>query len=297
MKLLRNNLLEAFVAVVECGGFTDAQYALGITQSAISCRIRDLEHALGYRVCERGRGGFCLTERGQIAYKKARDVLRSVRDFDAELMDLRGTITGELRIGMVDTVNGLPGFPLVSAIRRFLNRENDVRLEVSVASPTDLTQSLISGNVHVAIAPFRNKVSELEYTEICTEDHMLYCSSDHPLFHADSREITPDILTRFPICQRSYDKIVPPKLFTLAPQAVVANMEAMAMLIESGCYLGALPVHFGQKWIESGQFRALDHPDLRWTSAFSLAVRKSQARRRAVELFLTDIMAVSHKAS
>lgn len=294
MKLLRNNLLEAFVAVVECGGFTDAQYALGITQSAISCRIRDLELALGYRVCERGRGGFCLTDRGQIAYRKARDVLRSVRDFDAELMDLRGTITGDLRFGMIDTVNGLPGFPLVHAVQRFLRRKNDVRLEVSVASPTDLTQSLISGNVHIAIAPFQNKVSELEYTEICTEDHMLYCGSDHPLFHADSREITPDILARFPICQRSYDMIIPPTLHRLAPQAVVANMEAMAMLIESGCYLGALPVHFGQKWVESGQFRALNHPDMLWISTFSLAVRKTQVRRRAVELFLNDIISVSH---
>ena len=96
MKLLRNTLLETFVTVVECGGFTDAQYALGITQSAISIRIRDLETALGYRICERGRGGFRLTERGEIAYRKAGNILRSARDFDAELLELRGTTTGDL---------------------------------------------------------------------------------------------------------------------------------------------------------------------------------------------------------
>lgn len=109
MKLLRNTLLETFVTVVDCGGFSDAQFALGITQSAISVRIRDLETLLGYRVCERGRGGFRLTEQGEIAYEKARVMLRSARDFDAELLELRNRLTGDLRVGLVDAVSSLPG--------------------------------------------------------------------------------------------------------------------------------------------------------------------------------------------
>ena len=153
MKLLTNKLLETFCAVVECGGFTDAQYKLGLTQSAISCRIRDLEVILGYRVWERGRRGFYLTERGQIAYDKAQSILRSVRDFDTELLELRQVITGDLRVGLVDAVSSLPELNLSSAIERFYARTDQVRLELIMASPVELTQRLISGSLHIGIAP------------------------------------------------------------------------------------------------------------------------------------------------
>lgn len=289
MKLLRNTLLETFVSVVECGGFSDAQYALGVTQSAISIRIRDLEAALGYRVCERGRAGFRLTERGEIAYQKARDILRSARDFDAELLGLRDVITGDLRIGVVDAINTLPGFDLSDVIRRFLSRSNDVRLEIRVASPTELTQGLISGDLHVAIAPFRHQIPELSYSELCSEEHRLYCSASHALFSVPETDISADILTRYPLCQRSYDLTVSPDLSAPQSKAEVANMEAMAMLIESGHYLGPLPTHFAQRWVERGTFREFAHRDLRWTSTFFLARRRTQVHRHAVDLFVRDV--------
>ncbi|WP_421703000.1 LysR family transcriptional regulator [Aliiroseovarius sp.] len=289
LKLLRNTLLETFVTVVECGGFSDAQFALGITQSAISVRIRDLETSLGYRVCERGRGGFRLTERGEIAYQKAREILRSVRDFDAELLELRDTITGDLRIGVVDAISSLPGVGLADALRRFLSRPNDVRLEVLVASPSDLAQGLISGDLHVAVAPFRNQLPELSYTELCTEEHRLYCSANHHLFDLPEVEITAERVAENPRCQLSYDLLVAPDLGTPEPKAVVANMEAMAMLIESGHYIGMLPTHFVASRVQDGIFRELSAGASGWSSTFYLATRRTQAHRRAVELLIHDL--------
>lgn len=297
MKLLRNTLLETFVTVVECGGFSDAQFALGVTQSAISIRIRDLETVLGYRVCERGRGGFSLTERGEIAYHKARNILRSARDFDSELLELRDVVTGDLRIGLIDAVHTLPGLELSRAIKGFLSRPNNVRLEIRVASPTDLTQGLISGDLHVAIAPFRNQISELTYLELCPEHYRLYCSAEHPLFNRPEAEVSPDVLAQYPLCQRSYDPMLSSDLGAAEQNAVVANMEAMAILLESGHYLGALPTHFAQRWVQIGQFRELRHPDLHWTTTFFLAMRKSQLHRQAVKLFVEDVRAATIKAA
>ncbi len=290
MKLFRNTLLETFVTVVECGGFTDAQYALGITQSAISIRIRDLEESLGYRVCERGRGGFRLTERGEIAYHKARDILRNVRDFDAELIELRGSITGDLRIGIVDTVNTLKELNLAESLKRFLDRPNQVQLEMVVASPTELTQQLITGYLHVAIAPFRNRVPDLNYTDLCQEEHRLYCGQDHPLFDQPDHSINLGVISHYQICQRAYGMLVSPELHGTPPKAVVANMEAMATMIETGHYLGALPVHFVENWTKRDQIREILPEKLHWTSTFYLAIRSKQTHRRVVELFVNDVI-------
>lgn len=293
LKLFRNTLLETFVTVVECGGFSDAQYALGITQSAISIRIRDLEDALGYRICERGRGGFRLTERGEIAYHKAREILRNVRDFDAELLELRNTVTGELRIGLVDAVNTLPELHLTRALKNFLSRPNDVSLELVVASPTELTQRLIFGDLHVAIAPFRNQVPELSYTKLCDEQHHLYCGLDHPLFDQPDTEINPKTLATYQICQRSYDVFLSPELKRSETRAVVSNMEAMATLVETGQYLGTLPTHFATSRTYRDKLRAVAPERLRWTSTFYLATRSANLHRRAVELFVSDVVQLS----
>ncbi|SLN65659.1 HTH-type transcriptional regulator CynR [Roseovarius albus] len=292
MKLLQNTLLETFVTVAECGGFSDAQFALGITQSAISIRIRDLETSLGYKVCERGRSGFRLTERGEIAYNKARDILRSARDFDAELLELRDAITGDLRIGIVDAVSTLPDFSLTETLCRFLGRRHDIRLEMQIGSPTQLTQWLITGELDVAIAPFRNQLPELSYTELCHEEHRLYCGRQHPLFD-ERTDIDESVLTTYPLCQRSYDMMVSLDLGTPDPKAIVANMEAMAILIETGHFLGALPVHFAESLVRQGKISELQNENLRWNSTFFIATRRTQVHRSAVELFVQDTFAIS----
>ncbi|MFW8635118.1 LysR family transcriptional regulator [Cribrihabitans pelagius] len=297
MKLLRNTLLETFVTVVECGGFSDAQYALGITQSAISVRIRDLETSLGYRVCERGRGGFWLTERGEIAYRKAREILRSARDFDAELLELRDMIVGDLRIGVVDAINSLAELGLVQALQRFLARPNEVRLEIVVASPTELTQQLMRGDLNAAIAPFRNHVPELDYVELCSEEHRLYCAQGHPLFDVPESEISLEAIEQYQLCQRSYDMLVLPDLGPPEPKAVVANMEAMAMLIETGHFLGPLPAHFARRRLAEGKLREIRISQTRWNSTFYLATRRAPIPRHAVELFAQDLQHACRNAS
>lgn len=54
--MLRNSR----ASVVKCGGFSAAQAELNMSQSHISMHIGSLEKRLGYRLCERGKGGFRL---------------------------------------------------------------------------------------------------------------------------------------------------------------------------------------------------------------------------------------------
>lgn len=60
---LRN--LRTFCAVVEHGGYGGAQAIIGAGQSVISTHMRDLETTLGFSLCQRGRAGFALTEKGR----------------------------------------------------------------------------------------------------------------------------------------------------------------------------------------------------------------------------------------
>ena len=55
-------LLRIFKTIVECGSFSAAESTLGLSRSAISLHMGDLEKRLGMRLCQRGRAGFALTD-------------------------------------------------------------------------------------------------------------------------------------------------------------------------------------------------------------------------------------------
>ena len=290
MTLFSDKLLRTFCQVVESGGFSEAQYVLGITQSAISCRMRDLELMLGFKVCQRGRSGFFLTERGRIAYERSRQILNRASDFEAELLEIRETIAGELRIGVVDTILSNEELPIASAFHKFLGRKNDIKIEVKVAPPSELTVDLIHGSIHVGIAPFTQKLGGLNYQPIASEMHKLYCGPPHPLYSIPPEQITPDILRQYPLCQRTYGNNFGITASEASQTALVSNMEAQALLIMSGKYLGVLPVHYARLWERSLQLRELAHDTFVWQSHFCLATRKTPSPRLAISLFTRDFM-------
>lgn len=57
--------LQVFEAVARLESYSRAQQELGISVSAISNAMSQLEGQLGFSLCQRGRGGFAPTEKGQ----------------------------------------------------------------------------------------------------------------------------------------------------------------------------------------------------------------------------------------
>lgn len=291
MSLFSEKLLRTFCKVVEHGGFSGAQYDLGISQPAISNHIRDLEIILGYRLCERGRSGFHLTDRGQQTYERCRKMLIQFEDFESDLLGLRNTLKGSLRIGVVDAHLTNPALPISTAINNFFDRENDIQFQFHVAPPNELELELINGTLHLAIGPFTQKIEGLSYQYLSSEHHSLYCGTSHPLFNASSDKITPQIIEDHQLCLRSYNTHSGLELLKGKGQtALVSNMEAQASLILSGKFLGALPDHYAKRWVTRGDLKALKHKDLSWTSDFHLATRQSPAQREIIKLFTQDFL-------
>jgi DNA-binding transcriptional LysR family regulator len=69
------DLLRAFVAVVECGGFSPAAERLLRGQSAVSLQIKRLEDRLGVRLLDRGPRHLAVTREGELILDQARRIL------------------------------------------------------------------------------------------------------------------------------------------------------------------------------------------------------------------------------
>ncbi|GAA3150864.1 hypothetical protein GCM10020255_111180 [Rhodococcus baikonurensis] len=68
-------LLRIFTSVVRHQGFAPAQQDLGLSASAISTYMSQLERQLGIVLCHRGRSGFSLTSKGELYHQECVRIL------------------------------------------------------------------------------------------------------------------------------------------------------------------------------------------------------------------------------
>jgi DNA-binding transcriptional LysR family regulator len=94
--------LKTFIAVARYGTFAAAGMHIGLTQSAVSAQIRNLEQALGIRLFDRTGRQALLNAAGQRALPMAREMLEIFNRM--AVSDDVSEYRGELKIGAVATV-------------------------------------------------------------------------------------------------------------------------------------------------------------------------------------------------
>lgn len=96
--------LELFATITETGSFTEAAKRVGLTRSAASHALANLEAELGVTLLERERGGVVPTTVGSCIMHNVRDILASVETIQQEAASARGLTTGKLRLGIVSSI-------------------------------------------------------------------------------------------------------------------------------------------------------------------------------------------------
>lgn len=89
---------EAFVAVVDAGGFTAAARALDLSQPAVSRRIGALEGRLGVRLLLRSTRRFRPTAAGQAFYERCRRLLGDLEEAENEAAAQGAELRGIVRL-------------------------------------------------------------------------------------------------------------------------------------------------------------------------------------------------------
>lgn len=92
--------MEAFVHVVEQGGFTDAARKLGVSKSAISKHVAALESRLAVRLLNRTTRRVSPTEIGLAYYDRAKTVLKDAAEADDMVTAMQAEPRGALRVSV-----------------------------------------------------------------------------------------------------------------------------------------------------------------------------------------------------
>ena len=92
--------MEAFVQVVDCGGFTEAARKLGVSKSAVSKSVSSLESRLGVRLLTRTTRRVSPTDLGLAYYDRSLTVLKDATDADEMVTSMQASPRGSLRISV-----------------------------------------------------------------------------------------------------------------------------------------------------------------------------------------------------
>src|SRR5262245_35454102 len=135
--------IEAFVAVAELGGFTEASRRLGRSQPAISRRINQLEQTLDAALFDRAGRRVSLTDAGRALLPHAEAALASMRDGERAVRDRGKSHAAQLlRVAIVGT---LADSHIVDALRAFEARFPDAAVELRTATSREVSALVRSG--------------------------------------------------------------------------------------------------------------------------------------------------------
>lgn len=284
-------LIRVFLTVVEAGGISAAQTALNTTQPTISAQLATLEARVGFRLCERGRGGFSVTPKGSQFVEAARRLLAAAEGFRVEVQHINRKVSGNINIGLLGQIDPSANKNIALAIARLRSRHEGLYFHFTELSSSLLEEKIINGHIDLAIGYFWHRLPNIDYYPLFQETQIAYCAPAHPLFDHVGALSRDDV--------RDYDWVWPSPLPEMpAPTSIerltvlTDSMDGAALLILSGQHLGFLPQHYAAKHEQLGQLHPLNPEQLRYEVGFHAAVRHSARQREVVSAFLAELIGI-----
>jgi DNA-binding transcriptional LysR family regulator len=262
---LRN--LKILLAVSRAGGFSSAAQQLGVTQSAVSKSIRQLEQECGAELVERLPRGVKLTAAGEVVCRRAANLAAEEEHLFSELAELKGLLRGRLRLGVPPFGSSVIFAPLVGEFHR---RYPGVQLELNESGAKELEEELRRGGIEMA-ASLIPVPDDFEWKELMKEPLMALVPEGHPLAGRASLklgEISPYPLILFEsgfalnvLITGAFRK----RRLELREAARSAHPDFIVALVAAGLGIAILPRLVIDSMVAAGVRSILvDEPDFAW---------------------------------
>jgi DNA-binding transcriptional LysR family regulator len=128
--------------------FRRAARALGVRQSAVSRRVRELEDELGVSLFERDRAGVRVTNAGALFLEQARNALEQLSHAAKAAGAAGRGAVGKLSVGILSSMGG--GF-LRNLMERFSQKHPDVVLQILEGASVDHLAAVRKRQLDVAL--------------------------------------------------------------------------------------------------------------------------------------------------
>ena len=168
--------MRVFLAVAQNLGFTRAADKLGMTQSAVSHQIANLEAALGCSLLVRQPRSVSLTDAGQVMAQHARRVLAALDEAQNAVRQAAKPNQGRLRIG---ASSAACQYIIPEALREFRECFPDFTLSITPGDTPLVTELLLEGSLDLGVVIKSERQKKLVYHELFTDELSFVVSPLH----------------------------------------------------------------------------------------------------------------------
>lgn len=170
--------LRVFVAVARQGSFSQAGQLIGLSQSAVSHSIKELEGEMGIRLLDRTTREVLLTEAGVQLASRLEHILEELNNTLLDVRSYGHQRSGTVRVAASQTISAhlMPQCLAASQLSY-----PDIRVLLRDRPQHWVVQSIRNAEVDfgIAIGPFH--ADDLECEAILAEPFLLLCRQDDPL--------------------------------------------------------------------------------------------------------------------
>jgi DNA-binding transcriptional LysR family regulator len=170
--------LKVFCDLAETESFTKAAQINGVTQSAVSQNISSLERQFKSLLIERSKKNFRLTPEGEVVYDYSKRMLQSFEAIQSKVQDIRGVISGEIRVATVYSV-GLHELP--QHLKLFLKEHPSVNVHVEYRRANQVYDDVRGNVVDLGLVAYPVRDHKLELILLRKDRLVLICHPQHPL--------------------------------------------------------------------------------------------------------------------
>jgi LysR family transcriptional regulator, transcriptional activator of the cysJI operon len=283
---------KVFCDLVEAGGFSKAASANGITQSAVSQQVRNLELRLKCTLLERNRRGVSLTPEGA-AFHKACLAIRGVwEEFEDRLHVLKNEVAGELRIVSIYSI-GLHELP--PRLKVFREKFPQMEVKIEYRRSPQVYEMVESGASDVGLVAYPMKRPKL-ICEIFDEDQLiLICHPKHRLASRKSVSLSalkderfisfePDMPTR-----KVIDRCMRDAGVEVVQAAEFDNIETVKRAVEIESGISLVPANTVTQEVKNGQLVSVCIESPKMSRPLGLIFSRSRPRPPGMKEFMAAL--------
>jgi DNA-binding transcriptional LysR family regulator len=169
--------LQLYRDIVQSRSISRGASLNGVTQSAASQALQELERQLGVRLLDRSRRPLEILAAGRLFYDFARDVLRRQQEFLTAFEEIKGTGGGMVRVAAIYSV----GISDMSRIEHeFYRRMPSAQLEVNYLRPDKVYQAVVDERADIGLVSYPEPTREIAALPWREELMVVACAPTHP---------------------------------------------------------------------------------------------------------------------
>jgi len=286
-----------FCDLVELKNFSRAAELHGVSQSAVSQQIAQIEMDHKIQLFDRKKRPVELTTSGELFYRACKDILERYNRLSNELAQLNQT-TCSIHLAAIFSI-GM--HTLQPYIKKFMAIYPDVNLSIEYDNAKEIYEKLLRGSIDIGVVALPRRDRNIQNFPFENEPLLLVCSPDHPFaleteveihrlqgekfiaFASDvpTRSLIDSILTRYGINVRVIMEF--------------DNIETIKRAVEINSGISILPKSSLRMELSGGSLKAIPFANETFYRPTGIIVRKdrtlSKAARYLIELMRKDFEA------